>query len=34
MLPDGSTVGEHVAPRIAIAYETGSVPALLPGDRP
>jgi hypothetical protein len=31
MLPDGSTVGETVAPRIALAYDRGEVPALLPG---
>ena len=31
MLPDGSTVGEQVQPRIALAYEQGAVPALLPG---
>jgi hypothetical protein len=31
MLPDGSTVGEHVSPRIALAYESGRVPELLPG---
>ena len=30
-LPDGSTVGEQVLPRIALAYETGQIPALLPG---
>ncbi len=31
MLPDGSTVAEHVAPRVAAAYESGQMPALLPG---
>lgn len=31
LLPDGSTVGEHVAPRIQLAYDSGQVPALLPG---
>jgi hypothetical protein len=31
LLPDGRTVSEHVAPRIALAYESGEVPALLPG---
>lgn len=31
LLPDGSTVGEQVAPRLAVAYERGEVPALLPG---
>jgi hypothetical protein len=30
VLPDGRTVGEHVIPGIAQAYETGNVPALLP----
>jgi len=30
MLPDGSTVGEQVRPRLALAYERGEVPALLP----
>lgn len=29
-LPDGHTVSEHVRPRIAHAYETGSLPPLLP----
>ncbi len=31
MLPDGSTVGEHVQPWVAVAYDTGTVPALPPG---
>jgi len=31
LLADGSTVAEHVAPRLALAYENGNVPALLPG---
>jgi hypothetical protein len=31
LLPDGSTVGEQVAPRLALAYDSGQVPALLPG---
>ena len=31
LLPDGSTVGEQVRPRIALAYESGQVPQLLPG---
>ena len=31
VLPDGSTVREQVLPRLALAYESGEVPALLPG---
>jgi hypothetical protein len=31
MLPDGSTVIEEVLPRLAVAYETGKMPQLLPG---
>ncbi|PZG12950.1 hypothetical protein C1I95_24725 [Micromonospora craterilacus] len=31
LLPDGRTVGEHVTPAIAAAYESGQMPALLPG---
>jgi hypothetical protein len=31
VLPDGSTVAEYLIPSIAEAYETGRVPALLPG---
>lgn len=31
VLPDGRTVSEHVTPQIESAYQTGSVPALLPG---
>jgi hypothetical protein len=31
VLPDGRTVGEHLLPAIAAAYENGSTPALLPG---
>lgn len=31
VLPDGRTVGQHALPAIAAAYETGSMPALLPG---
>jgi hypothetical protein len=31
LLPDGSTVGEQVLPRVALAYERGEVPELLPG---
>lgn len=36
VLPDGKTVAEHVRPRIAQAYQTGNMPALLPyyGDNP
>jgi hypothetical protein len=30
VMPDGKTVGQHVAPTIAAAYETGRVRALLP----
>jgi hypothetical protein len=30
VLPDGRTVSEEVRPRITIAYETGSMPPLLP----
>jgi hypothetical protein len=30
-LPDGSTVGEWAAPQLAIAYDRGSMPALMPG---
>lgn len=30
MLPDGSTVGELMLPQIAQAYETGTMPAMLP----
>lgn len=31
LLPDGTTVGENVAPRLALAYETNQTPALLAG---
>lgn len=31
VLPDGTTVRDHVRPAIEEAYETGTVPALLPG---
>lgn len=31
VLPSGSTVGAWMAPQIREAYETGSMPALLPG---
>ncbi|MEN6370510.1 MAG: hypothetical protein ABFD64_00715 [Armatimonadota bacterium] len=30
MLPDGSTVGEHIEPSIEYAYQTGQIPELLP----
>lgn len=30
-LPDGSTVGDWAAPQLAIAYERGTMPALMPG---
>lgn len=30
VMPDGRTVGEHAMPRIASAYESGEVQALLP----
>lgn len=30
VMPDGRLVAEHVRPRIATAYETGEMPALLP----
>lgn len=30
VMPDGLTLGDHVTPRIAEAYETGDMPALLP----
>jgi hypothetical protein len=29
-MPDGRTVAEHTRPRIASAYESGEVQALLP----
>lgn len=31
VLPDGLTVAEFMAPQIEAAYETGQVPAMLPG---
>lgn len=31
VMPDGMTVGQHVRPRIAAAYESGQVTPLLPG---
>lgn len=30
VMPDGQTVSSHLRPRIAQAYETGTMPALLP----
>lgn len=33
MLPDGSTVGDTVLPRVAEAYETNTMPSLLPDYR-
>ncbi|WP_199520077.1 hypothetical protein [Fulvimarina endophytica] len=30
VMPDDSTVSEHIRPRIAQAYATGTMPALLP----
>jgi hypothetical protein len=30
VLPDGRTIGEHVRPSIAKAYQTGKMPPLLP----
>lgn len=30
VLPDGKTVGSHLKPRIAQAYDTGNMPPLLP----
>lgn len=31
LLPDGTTVYDQVAPRLAVAYDAGEVPELLPG---
>ena len=31
VMPDGLTIADHVGDRIAIAYETGQMPKLLPG---
>jgi hypothetical protein len=31
VMPDGRTVGQHTAPAIEAAYESGQMPALLPG---
>lgn len=30
MLPDGQTVGEHMLPQIALTYENGKMPQMLP----
>lgn len=30
VLPDGKTIGQHMAPQIEAAYETGNMPPLLP----
>lgn len=30
VMPDGLTLGDHVAPKIAAAYDTGTMPPLLP----
>jgi hypothetical protein len=30
VMPDGFTLGDHVTPKIAAAYESGQMPALLP----
>lgn len=30
VLPDGKTAGDHLKPQIAVAYETGKMPKLLP----
>ncbi len=32
-MPDGHTVAEHVRPRIAAAYETGTMQPLLPAPK-
>lgn len=31
MLPNGTTVGQWIAPQVAEAYESGTMPALMPG---
>jgi hypothetical protein len=33
-MPDGRTVGEHTAPAIAVAYESGQMSRMLPGGNP
>lgn len=30
VLPDGSTVGQTMIPQVAVAYETGQMPKMLP----
>ena len=30
LLPDGQTVGQHMGPQLAAAYDTGKMPPLLP----
>jgi hypothetical protein len=30
VMPDGRTIGQHVSPQIAAAYESGTMPRLLP----
>jgi len=31
VMPDGLTISDHLSSRIAVAYETGDMPRLLPG---
>jgi hypothetical protein len=31
LLPDGRTMGEWIEPQLAVAYQSGSMPALMPG---
>ena len=31
VMPDGLTLSDHIAPKIALAYNTGNMPPLLPG---
>jgi len=33
VMPDGLTISDHVSSRIAVAYETGDMPRLLPGPK-
>ncbi|KPQ06159.1 MAG: hypothetical protein HLUCCA12_11965 [Rhodobacteraceae bacterium HLUCCA12] len=33
VMPDGLTISDHVSERIAVAYETGDMPRLLPGPK-
>ena len=30
VMPDGATIADHIAPKIATAYSTGTMPPLLP----